>query len=405
MSNPQIIDECPFDDGVAAGRALGREALAGQTREWLDDPLLCDDLGAMSEAALARRIVGRLETEPDDGSRPELAEVYPDRVDYVRGVAEGAGCTIEQAALHDYVQYVRGIRDATAMMRPPLDGGGCSGAFMVGPDGVLTGQNIDSGAQHRPPDFGVTESGPVELTLKRPRSGYICDWGLTNEVGLAAVGAGGSVGTWLDEPVVDVWPYKTIPLTRFARNVGELADLCERYRTFNPGRGTGVWADVTGAAVVVEESHRRVGIAHVEDDVAWATEGNFQTDSMSAYIRERRLAYVKSRGRHLGANDLQYATDCAVRYCHLGELTHRDLGRGMDHMRAVLTDHAPFPRAVCRHGGPDTDEYDQTITLQSTVRNLTTNRAYARMFVPGKKFCCEVPEVVMEYPPRPFDKT
>lgn len=402
MNEIRIIDESPFNDGLDVGRGLGRAPLVDQTRAWLDDRLFRDDLSAMSESALMRRIIERLEAEPTDASRPELAEVYPDRLDYVRGLAAGADCTLEQAALYDYVQYAHEIRHWSAIMHPTSEDGHCSGVFMAGPDGVLTGQNIDSGVMHRPPDFGIKASGPVSLTLKRPRTGYIADWGLTNEHGVGQA-VGGSVGTWLDEPIVDMWPYKQMPLLRFARNVHDLADLYQRYRLFNWGRGAGVWADLSGDAIVTEHSYRRVGIEHIHDRAAWATEGHFQTDSMSAYIRERRLKYVRSRGKHLGADDLQYAADCAVRYAHIGELVHLDLGRGIEHMRAVLTDHAPFPRAVCRHGGPDTDPYDQAITLQSSIRNLTTNRAHVRVFVPGDKFCCQVPEIVMEYPPRPCD--
>jgi len=208
---------------------------------------------------------------------------------------------------------------------------------------------------------------------------------------------------WLDEPIVDVWPIKNVPLLRFARNVRELERLYPLYRGFNWGGSSEIWADLSGDTIVVEHSHQRIGIRRIEQGAIWATEGHFQTDEMSAYIRERRLTYVRRQGLSLGADDLQYATDCAVRFTHIGELAQRDLGRGLEHVRRVITDHAPFPRGVCRHGGADTDAYDQTVTLRSRILDLTANRTYDRLWKPWKRFPCEVPELVTEYPPRPCD--
>ena len=395
MSGHDLIDESPFDDGRAAGRDLGCEKLQQQVRDWLDDPLLCDDLGAMSEAALTRHVVGRFETEPNDASRPELNEIYPDRVDRVRGLADGAGCAVEQAALYDYLAYTHEIRGWTSMMQPSLGGEGCSGMVFDGPDGVLAGQNIDSSPS-------LTVADPPELKLIRPRSGYIEKWGLTNEHGVAATG-GGSCGVWMDEPIVNVWPFKSVPLLRFARNVKDVEELSDRYRLFNWGRSSELWVDVSGDAIAVDHSARRCGVRHIENGALWATEGHFEHDAMNAFIRDRRKTYVKTIGRHLGANDLQYATDCAVRFAHLGELAHLDLGRGIEHMRHVMTDHASVPRGVCRHGGPDTDVYDQTVTLQSKITDISANCIYVRNRIPDERFCCEVPEKVVQYPPRPCD--
>ena len=89
-----------------------------------------------------------------------------------------------------------------------------------------------------------------------------------------------------------------------------------------------------------------------------------------------------------------------ARFTNLGRLCHEPWGLGEEHMRRILTDHSVFPRAVCRHAGPDTAEYDRTITQGSHFVNLTHNRGHTRQWVPWKKFCCEVPEVVTQYPPR-----
>ncbi|HVF10579.1 MAG TPA: hypothetical protein VNA16_07245, partial [Abditibacteriaceae bacterium] len=67
----------------------------------------------------------------------------------------------------------------------------------------------------------------------------------------------------------------------------------------------------------------------------------------------------------------------------------------------VLTNHAPFPRAICRHGGPDTAPYDKSVTQKSWFHDLTHNRSYTRDWIPWKKFPCEVPETVKQFPARP----
>ena len=102
-----------------------------------------------------------------------------------------------------------------------------------------------------------------------------------------------------------------------------------------------------------------------------------------------------------GSGDLQYATDCHVRFTHLGELCNQPWGHGYEHIRRVLTDHATFPRAVCRHGGPDTDPYDISVTMASGFVDFTHNRSFWRAWVPWKKFPCQVPEEVTQYPARP----
>jgi hypothetical protein len=216
--------------------------------------------------------------------------------------------------------------------------------------------------------------------VRRPRTGYVAAWGTTNEHGLGFIGAG-SCGTWLDEPIADVWPIRHVPLLRFARTVAELVPMYERYRLYNWGRSNEIWTDMSGDAVVIEHSHRRIGVRRIGHGALWATEGHFQSDDMAAYLRDRRLAYVARRGGHLGA----------------------DWGRGLAHMRRVLCDHAPFPRAVCRHGGPDTDPYDVTVTLQSTVFDFSANRVLVRAWTPWRRFCCDAPETVTQYPPRPCD--
>jgi hypothetical protein len=221
---------------------------------------------------------------------------------------------------------------------------------------------------------------------------------VTNEKGVGCFAAV-SCGVLLDEPIEDTWPIGPVPLLRFARNIDHLAELYRRYNLFNWGRASQLYADIAGNAMVVEKSFRRIGIRMLGNaNVLWCTEGYFETPEMYSYIRAKRLEFLEKAGKHLGAGDMQYANDCAVRFTHIGELCYEPWGNGYDHMRRVLTDHAPFPRAVCRHAGPDTADYDTTITQISIFRDATHNRSFERKWVPWKKFCCEMPEEVVQYP-------
>ena len=192
-----------------------------------------------------------------------------------------------------------------------------------------------------------------------------------------------------------------MPLLRFAGSARELGALYQRYNLHNWTRANQIWADATGDAVAVEKCFRRIGLRWIGADRAlWVTEGHFDSPEMFAYARAKRLEYIRQTGKHLGADDMQYATDCHVRFTRLAELCHLPLGRGYQHIRRVLTDHAPFPRAVCRHSGPDTAPYDTSVTMWSGFGDLTHNRSYSRGWIPWKKFPCEVPETVVQYPAR-----
>lgn len=409
-----IINEVPFDDGMEAGKKLGAEEVRRRIGNLLKDKHLKPTLGAMSRAALYQYVVNRMETPPDYVRYPELEDIYPERLDYLRGMANGAGCSLTEAATLDYLSYRQSIEQWYHVYQLEREPGHCSGILLIGPDGVIGGQSVESGPpqpkpknyRHRPPKpYSGLKQKPTQyadLVLRRPRTGYIESWGVTNEKGVGCC-SGNSCGTWLDEPIEDTWPIKNVPLLRFARNVEHLAELFRRYTLHNWGRGSSLWADTSGNAMVVEKSYRRIGIRMLEGSVLWSTEGHFESPEMNAYIRAKRLEYIKKAGKHLGAGDLQYATDCAVRFTHIGELCHMSWGRGYEHIRRILTDHAPFPRAVCRHGGPDTDSYDQSVTMSSFFVDFTHNRSFGREWVPWKKFPCQMPEGVSQYPPRPFD--
>ena len=411
MSQIEIVAVVPFDDGLAAGKATGAEAVRTEIEQLLQDPYL-RDLGQLSRAELNSTVMARLETPPDYGRYPELEDLYPETLESLRGFAQGAECTLEEAAVLGYLRYKQNIQVWHDGLQPHPEQH-CSGVLMIGPDGVLGGKSHERNVDEpKPADYrwrrprpyaGLKQREPTSprLVLRKPRTGYIEDWGTTNECGVACC-ASVSCSTWLDDSIEDTWPVEGFPVLRFARNIEQLAELFTRYTLYIWGRYSQVWADTSGDGFVLEKSFRRVGIRRVgPDGVLWCTEGHFEHPEMFAFIRERRLRYLEQMGRHLGSGDMQYATDCHVRFTHMGELCHEAWGKGYEHMRRVLTDHATFPRAVCRHGGPDTDPYDETVTIGSHFMDITHNRVYNRDWIPWKKFPCQMPEQVTQFPARP----
>jgi len=408
----EIVPAIPFQDGVAIGREMGRAQVRQRIAELLKDRHLKATLGAMSRSQLFGLVKAKLETPPDYTRYPELEDIYPERLDYLRGFAKGAECSHDEAATADYLVYRQGIEAWYHSLQFQPTHRHCSGVLLVGPDGVIgagSGETVPPTPAPKnyrwraPRAYRGLKTLPAvhkDLVLRRPRTGYIESWGTTNERGVGCA-AGVSCSTWLDEPIEDTWPISGFPLLRFARNIDHLAELYARYTLHAWGRASQVWADTSGNGMIVEKSFRRIAIRRIKDNVLWCTEGHFESPEMSAFIRARRLQYIERAGKHLGCEDMQYATDCAVRFTHMGELCYMPWGRGLEHMRRILTDHAPFPRAVCRHGGPDTAPYDRTLTLDSNISDFTHNRWYKRSWIPWKKFPCEVPEKVTQYPARP----
>lgn len=407
MVTIEVVPSDPRGEGAAAGCAMDAAAVRDGIEALRQGELLRDTLGTIERPTLDGLVTARLEAEPDDAALPELREVHPERVEWLRGFADGAGCTLTEAAVYDFLTYRAYTTWQHRIFQLQPEPAHCSGVLLVGPDGVLAGQNIDTAPAPKPSDYRhrrpiayrtprQRRAAAETLVVRKPRTGYIANCGVTNEKGVAFIG-GGSCGVWLDEPLEDTWPIVEFPYLRYADSAKTLADLFRRYVLYLWGRSSSILADTTGDAYVIEQSYRRTGIRAKADHAIWSTEGYFHTPEMHAYLRGKRLEYLEKTGKHLGAGDLQYAADCAVRFTHLGELCHEPWGHGLEHMRRILTNHDTFPRALCRHAGPDTDPYDITVTQKSTIFDLTHNRTLVRDWQPWQRFPCEAGEVVREF--------
>jgi hypothetical protein len=316
----QIVPDDPFEQGVDEGRPLAGSALREQIATLRADPLLAPTLGQTDEAQIKRLVRQRLETPPDDGQFPELAVLFPEAVERVRGKAQGAGAALDDAALQDYLAYRRHQLFWWAQYQapPPEDAPlteGCTGVIVAAGDGeIYLGKNLDS-----VPGFTQSPAARTHV-VKKPRSGYT-QFPLISEAGIAHSG-GASVSTWLDEPMEDVWPFtKAFPVERFASTVDELADLYRRYTLYIPGRGSNAFVDRHGNMISVDKSYRRVGISRWMGGAAWHTEGYFHSPEMSAFLAERRRTFAERFGITPGSYHNQYYADCAVRFTNLARRT------------------------------------------------------------------------------------
>jgi len=387
-----VVKECPHEEGIEEGKALGAEALREQLRQLRADPLLKPTYGQMSDEELGRLLEGRVETEPDVGSFPELAELHPEVIERLKGRAEGAGVPFFEACLHDYLNYRRNQIYWWQLYQnpPPEDAApscGCSGVILVG-DEIWLGKNVDYLPEY------CTPKVRDKVVVKRPRTGY-APLPVVSEGGIA-VGGGASVGVWLDEPQEDVWPYAKFPVLRFAGSVREVADLYKRYTLYLPSQGANAFVDQHGNAISVDKSYRRVGISKARDGRIWFTEGYFQSKGMRRYLTARREAFLRRFDVSPGAYHNQYFADCAVRFTNMGRLAELPGDRRYGQIRTILGDHSAFPRALCRHAVPERAAYDRTITLVSRAIDYGRRTVYER-YATAERYCCEQQDLVFEY--------
>jgi len=135
MATIDIIPIIPYADGEATGKQLGRKLLQQRIAEALNSCYLKPTLGEMMRSELTQQVMERLETPLDYGRYPELEDIYPERVDYLRGLAAGAECTLAEAAVYSYVTFRLDIDSWYWSHQLVPEPGHCSGVLFEGPDG------------------------------------------------------------------------------------------------------------------------------------------------------------------------------------------------------------------------------------------------------------------------------
>ena len=96
MSQIEIVPVVPFDDGIAAGKTTGADAVRAEIDTLLRDPLLKNRFGQMSRTELYREVTARRETTPDYVRYPELADLHPEALDTLRGSERLTGAILDR---------------------------------------------------------------------------------------------------------------------------------------------------------------------------------------------------------------------------------------------------------------------------------------------------------------------
>lgn len=247
-----------------------------------------------------------------------LAGLFPDVVEEIRGIAEGAGISFDRA----FAFNNRGILDQS-----PKEA--CSHVAVMRDGEVVVGMNKD-----------VTSPDVSSYFVKRvlPAKGYAFlgyghvgrVWGYgVNEKGLCAAGTAAfpararcvfpSVGLYLVGPVA-------LNTCASAREAIELVMGLESVSE----SGNILFADEGGDAAVVEASPERKIVRRPENGVVYST--NF---------------FASGKIEH--SSDEAYLAETRARFEHIASLVKQFGSRGVDGMKRVLSAHADTG-GVCRHG-------------------------------------------------------
>ena len=254
---------------------------------------------------------------------PRIKALSPAYLDEVRGLADGAGLSFEEAM----ICQVRGA--APLPMAPAIDG--CT-AFAITGEGTAegrtyAGQNQDLGPEFS--DFGIVlhllpnDGRPRVVTFTF--AGQLGYMGM-NEHGVAHFANGLGNAPW--QPGLTHYPLKRRCFE--LRNVAECVDLLRRYRTSSAGNM--VFCDGAG------------GIADVE----------IRPDGIAVYDDEhpcRRMHTNHYVTAEFAPHEDGNSPDSAPRLDRLRALVAASWGDiTLERLKQILADHEGDPGAICRHG-------------------------------------------------------
>jgi len=251
---------------------------------------------------------------------PYIEDLSPEYVREIRGLADGAGISFEEAVL--------------CQVRAEAAGSGaeaCTAFALKGEataDGsVLIGQNQDLEPEYADVAIllRVRPSDGRPSALMFTFAGQLGYSGM-NELGLAHFANALYGFEW--KPGLPHYPLKRAVLER--RSVSEALSLLERHRTCSAGNM--VLADGSGAIADVEI--RPEGVASFEDS-----------------HRDRRLHTNHYLAGEFWRHEDGRLADSAPRLRRIRELVERDWGGiTVETLKGFLADHEGDPGGICRHG-------------------------------------------------------
>lgn len=266
--------------------------------------------------------------------------VYPQYVEELEGIAEGAGLPLEELFLGMCEElwepsfWRRGCTDFAARGRATVDGS------------TLLAHNNDM-----PPDM---EGRLVILRVKagdEPEFLAVADAGLGISAGFNAAGI---ALTGNEVSARDVRPgvprLLIVRAILAARRLGEAMDACllpQRASNYN-----NIIADPWGEVYSVEGSATDAEALYIEGDILAHTNH-----------------YLSPAMRHLEA-DRNSIGGSILRYHRAMRLLRENFGQlSPERFRALLADHANYPASICKHGV-------ETVTIFSIVIDVGRRRAW-----------------------------
>lgn len=247
--------------------------------------------------------------------RTYTENAFPDLVEEMRGIAEGADLSYEQVLVYNHFTVITG----------------CTPVFFRHSDhGPLVAQTLDC-----QPD----EQEAVVVRKVRPSGGipFLCAcyvgtvWpaNFVSEVGLAmaAVSAHHQPYRTTDGTAISL---AEAHIARTARSLAETFTIAKSYRYLRKV-GIRLWADRDGNAMLVEGTGDQQYKTNINDDFAYSTgiytSGHVEPQDEPAYILPK------------------YARALTIeRLFHQGRIEFSLAG-----MRRLMSHHAPDPGSICRH--------------------------------------------------------
>ncbi len=252
---------------------------------------------------------------------PRLEALSPALVEEVRGLADGAGISFEEAVL---------CQARAEAAHAPADGG-CTAFALTGAattDGrTLAGQNQDLAPEYA----DVTIVLRVQPTDGRPRAVMVTFAGQLGYAGLNEYGVAHFANALYDAPWQPGLPH--YPLKRLTLEQRTVADCVQLYRDHRVcSAGNVVLCDGQGSIGDIEA--RPEGIAVYTDEHPDA--------------RLHTNHYVTSQFAPFETNSL---ADSCPRLDRIRVLVQEHWGRiTVDTMKTILADHEGDPAGICRHG-------------------------------------------------------
>jgi isopenicillin-N N-acyltransferase-like protein len=285
---------------------------------------------------------------------PILEARTPDLLLEMRGIADGAGCSlVEIVLLNARSELMSTPSECTAL---------AAGPSVTGRGQVLLGQNWDW--------YTAVESEPVLLRIRQPEKPEIialAEAGQLGKIGLNSAGLGACLNF----------------LTHADRGQGMPVHVILRQMLGYANLGEAIHA----ACSVPRGGAANVLLAHAAGEILdlelTATDADFIYADDGWLVHTNHFESTRLRGGDVGLATSMSTLARAARARRLLAASRGDIS--LDTFHRILTDHAYGAYAICRHAVPDEPVLQQTATRASLVMELAARTMYVAVGQPCRE--------------------